>query len=416
MALTLFQVLVLGDRATAMEAYCRLSDAGHDALVDDRDPERPALKRQLREGLMMGLPLYAIFGKTYACTDQIFVLRKTRLPTDGPQCIGIPLMISNSCYHDFVQSSRYWVVKVGTGVLTGPDGGLDLIRVGHLAAEVSTVVGTGRRVALVSSGAVGAGMGRLGLGRRPVALPQLQAVAAVGQAALIRAYDDEFRRHGRYVAQVLLTHDDFDHRCRYLNVRSTLAALFSWGAVPVINENDTISTTEMKFGDNDRLAALVANLLQAELLVILSVVDGLCRTDPATGTLGEVVPLVRRLDDSVFGLAGSTTSARGTGGMRSKLQAASLVTRAGGAVIIASGLREAPLTRILAGESVGTRCLPDSSSTVYSSIFRSGLDLTHQRGGVAQGTAPSPGVVGETRWTAGGNATPAAWNTGPQAP
>lgn len=255
---------------------------------------------------------------------------------------------------EVVLSSRTWVVKVGTSVLTGPDGTLDPERIGHLAEQISQVTATGRRVALVSSGAVGAGIGQLGLAKRPDNLRQLQAAAAVGQAYLIRAYDEGFRRHGRHAAQLLLTHEDFDSRARYLNMRNTLTALFEYNAVPVINENDTISVDEIKFGDNDKLAAMVANLLQAPLLVILSVVDGLCRSDPGASGLGEVVPLVADLDEEVLGLAGDSRSAGGTGGMRSKLQAAQLVTRAGGSVVIASGRKAEPLTRLLAGEAVGT--------------------------------------------------------------
>ncbi len=254
---------------------------------------------------------------------------------------------------EVVYSARTWVVKVGTSVLTGPDGALDPARIEHLAEQICVVTATGRRVALVSSGAVGAGIGRLGLARRPDNLRQLQAAAAVGQAYLIRAYDDGFRRHGRHAAQLLLTHEDFDSRPRYLNMRNTLTALFEYDAVPVINENDTISVDEIKFGDNDKLAAMVANLLQAPLLVILSVVDGLYRSDPGATGVGEVVPLVADLDE-VLGLAGESRSGGGTGGMRSKLEAAGLVTRAGGSVIIASGKRPGPLARILAGEPVGT--------------------------------------------------------------
>jgi glutamate 5-kinase len=255
---------------------------------------------------------------------------------------------------EVVLSSRTWVVKVGTGVLAAPDGTLDLDRVGHLAEQISALAATGRRVALVSSGAVGAGLGQLGMARRPEDLPALQAAAAVGQAYLIRAYDEFFRRHGRHAAQLLLTHEDFDARARYLNVRNTLAALFAWNAVPIINENDTISVAEIKFGDNDRLAAMVANLLQAPLLIILSVVEGLYRSDPGTGGAGEVISLVPDLDDATLGLAGTSRSTLGTGGMRSKLAAARLVTQAGGSVIIASGHRENILGRILNGEAVGT--------------------------------------------------------------
>jgi glutamate 5-kinase len=254
---------------------------------------------------------------------------------------------------EVVLSSRTWVVKVGTNVLAGPDGLLDRARVAHLSEQIAAVAATGRRVALVSSGAVGAGLGQLGLRKRPDNLPQLQAAAAIGQAFLIRAYDEHFRRHGRHAAQLLLTHEDFDSRPRYLNMRNTLMALFEWDAVPVINENDTISTEEIKLGDNDRLAAMVANLLPAELMVILSVVDGLCHRTPDGTGWGDPVPLVTSIDD-VLGLASDSRSALGTGGMKSKLQAATLVTSAGGSVVVASGRQPDPLTRILAGESVGT--------------------------------------------------------------
>lgn len=263
---------------------------------------------------------------------------------------------------EIVHSSPVWVVKVGTSVLTGATGSLDPVRIDHLAEQISAVIDSGRKVALVSSGAVGAGMGRLGLSKRPDNLRQLQAAAAVGQADLIRAYDDGFRRHGRHAAQLLLTHEDFDNRTRYLNMRNTLTALFEWDAVPVINENDTISVDEIKFGDNDRLAAMVTNLLRAPLLVILSVVDGLYQADPDSGGTPETIRLVPNLDEEVFGLAGDSKSSLGTGGMKSKLQSASLVTRAGGSVIIASGRKPEPLTRILAGEQVGTLFLANGKT------------------------------------------------------
>lgn len=255
---------------------------------------------------------------------------------------------------ELVHASRTWVVKVGTNVLTDRAGALDIGRIRDLADQVSRVLDTGRRVALVSSGAVGAGIGELGLACRPDTMPQVQAAAAVGQAYLIRAYDECLRTHGRRAGQLLLTHDDFDHRSRYLNMRNTLSALFEWRAVPVINENDTISTSEIRFGDNDRLAAMVANLLRAELLVILSVVDGLFSADPAGPTPALPVPLVAQLDDSIIAMAGASKSPLGSGGMKSKLEAAGLVTRAGGSVIITSGLRDRPLDGILAGEPIGT--------------------------------------------------------------
>ncbi len=197
-------------------------------------------------------------------------------------------------------------------------------------------------------------MGQLGWKRRPENLRQLQAAAAVGQAFLIRAYDEGLRRHRRHAAQILLTHEDFDSRPRYLNVRNTLHALFECDAVPIINENDTISVDEMKLGDNDQLAAMVTNLLQAPLLVILSVVDGLYRAMGDGQGPGELVPLVSQIDEQVLSLAASERSTLGTGGMQSKLIAARRVTQAGGSVIIASGTQREPLTRILSGEPVGT--------------------------------------------------------------
>src|SRR5262245_36533856 len=203
---------------------------------------------------------------------------------------------------DVVLSAQSWVIKAGAGVLHGHDGGLHLDRISHLSEQICAVTDTGRKVALVSSGAVGAGIGQLGLPRRPENLRQLQAAAAIGQAYLIRAYDEGLRRHGRHAAQLLLTHEDFDNRLRYLNMRNTLTALFEYDAVPVINENDTISVDEIKFGDNDRLAAMVTNLLQAPLLVILSVVDGLYSSDPGAGGTGDVVPLVSNLDEHVLAL------------------------------------------------------------------------------------------------------------------
>jgi glutamate 5-kinase len=279
--------------------------------------------------------------------------RTARLTAAGHR-VQSGLAVPDRVRSDVVHAAQTWVVKVGTSVLTGEDGTLDSARIDRLAEQISVVMDTGRKVALVSSGAVGAGMGQLGWKRRPDNLRQLQAAAAVGQAFLIRAYDEGLRRHRRHAAQLLLTHEDFDSRPRYLNMRNTLHALFECDAVPIINENDTISVDEIKLGDNDQLAAMVTNLLQAPLLVILSVVDGLYRADPEKSVVSEVVPVVPQIDDEVLGLAGDSRSLLGTGGMQSKLAAARRVTHAGGSVIITSGVAPAPLTRILAGEPVGT--------------------------------------------------------------
>ena len=244
------------------------------------------------------------------------------------------------------------IVKVGTRVLTGKDGRLNQDRVVALAEELHQIASSGRKVALVTSGAVGAGLGQLGLAKRPVNLAQLQAVAAVGQCHLIETYDRGLRKHGRHAAQLLLTAEDLDDRTRYLNVRNTMLALFEFGAIPIINENDTVSVEELKttFGDNDRLAAMVTNLIRAPLLVLLSDVDGLFDGDPADPA-SRVMPTVLRLDASIAALVRDKATGLSKGGMASKIEAARLATSAGENVIIASGRTPGILARILAGEN-----------------------------------------------------------------
>jgi glutamate 5-kinase len=254
------------------------------------------------------------------------------------------------------------VVKVGTNVLAGPDGTLDRGRIQALADGVERIRQAGRKVALVSSGAIGAGIGRLNLPRRPTDLRHLQACAAVGQSFLMRAYEECLAQHGQPTAQILLTASDFDSRTRYLNARNTILTLLEWGCLPIINENDTVSVAEIRFGDNDHLAALVTNLLQAPLLILLSVVDGLYSADPhleASATLLETVP---NIDTSILNRAGTTRSTLGSGGMVSKLRAARLATAAGESVIMANGTRPGVLESILAAETVGTLFLPHGTT------------------------------------------------------
>jgi glutamate 5-kinase len=247
------------------------------------------------------------------------------------------------------------VVKIGSRVLTREDGLLDQQRVATLAGELHELMASGRKLVLVSSGAVGAGMGRLGLRQRPTDLAHLQAVAAVGQSNLVESYDKALAQHGRHAAQVLLTTEDMDHRARYLNVRNTLLTLLEYGALPIINENDTVAVDELQntFGDNDRLAAAVTNLLRAPLLVLLSDVDGLYDGDPRDPQ-SQVIPTVTNIDDSVVQLAAPAASSVSKGGMASKLEAARIATAAGENVIIASGRQPGILARILAGQPVGT--------------------------------------------------------------
>ena len=247
------------------------------------------------------------------------------------------------------------IVKVGTRVLTSPAGTLDQERVARLAEELHRLAATGRKVALVTSGAVGAGMGQLGLTKRPTSLAELQAVAAVGQSHLIEAYDRGLRAHGRHAAQLLLTAEDLDDRTRYLNVRNTILALFEYGAVPIINENDTVSVAELKttFGDNDRLAAMVTNLVRAPLLVLLSDVEGLFDGDPKDPA-SKLIHTVTRLDASIQAMVCDRATGLSKGGMASKIEAARIATTAGENVIIASGRQPGNLERIAGGELVGT--------------------------------------------------------------
>lgn len=259
----------------------------------------------------------------------------------------------NLVRREVIESARVVVIKVGTNVLSRYDDSLDVDRVTDLAEQMHRIRESGRRVVLVSSGAVGAGLSLLGLRERPADLPHLQAAAAAGQAHLIRLYDDSLRKHGYHAAQLLLTADDFTQRDRYLNVRNTLTTLFEYGAVPIVNENDTVSIDEIKFGDNDRLAAMVTNLLHAPLLVILTAVDGLFDGDPALPG-SRLIPLVENWSDDLFDYVAPNRSARGTGGMRTKLEAVRMATAVGENVILAGGTKPNVLDDVLAGREIGT--------------------------------------------------------------
>lgn len=254
------------------------------------------------------------------------------------------------------------VVKVGTNVLTDDSGRLNRDRVADLTAQVVRMLRGGKKVALVSSGAIGAGVGQLGLPRRPADLRHLQACAAVGQGVMMQAYREALAPSGIHPAQMLLTAADFEHRARYLNVRNTILCLFEWGCLPIINENDTVSVAEIKFGDNDHLAAMTTNLLRAPLLILLTNVDGLFSGDPHTDPQASLLATVPAIDQNVANLAAGSKSVLGVGGMSSKLKAARLVTAAGEAVIMANGSQSGILDCIMACEPVGTLFLPHGST------------------------------------------------------
>ena len=248
------------------------------------------------------------------------------------------------------------VVKLGTGILTSRSKQIDPGQVEQLVAQVAAQRVAGREVVVVSSGAVGAGMGALGLAKRPTDLSDLQACAAVGQSRLMSTYSELFARHNLPVAQVLLTHDDLEHRDRHLNARNTLVSLLEKGVVPIVNENDAVSYTELKFGDNDWLAALVACLLPADLLVVLTTVDGLVenfgKKNPRT------LPVVETIDANIKKLAGGTLSATAIGGMEAKLRAAAMTARTGIPMVIASGKKKRVLANLLDGRDEGTFFVP----------------------------------------------------------
>ncbi|MCF6157402.1 MAG: glutamate 5-kinase [wastewater metagenome] len=250
------------------------------------------------------------------------------------------------------------VIKIGTGVLTTDNGYLDKEQIRGLAEQVVELKKMGYCVVVVSSGAIGSGMGELGIGKRPTTLPELQAVAAIGQSKLISMYDACFKLHGYHAAQILLTREDFEDRQRYLNTCNTIHTLFQLNAIPVVNENDTISVDEIAFGDNDALSAMVMNLLNAELLIILSSVDGLYDRYPTAKSKAVIIPVVEDVSDEIRQLAFNTKTQRGVGGMQTKLEAASAVIKAGEAVVIANGRVGKVLRRVVRCENIGTLFLP----------------------------------------------------------
>ena len=248
------------------------------------------------------------------------------------------------------------VVKVGTRVVTVGEDALSAEHIERIADDVTALRERGLEVAVVSSGAIGAGMRRLGLSERPRAIPELQAAAAVGQSLLMNAYKLAFRRHGSTVGQILLTADDLRDRNRYVNARNTLEALFRFKVVPIVNENDSVAVDEIldiRVGDNDTLSAYVANLINADLLVLFSDVDGLYSGDPRLDEHARLIPVVDRITPELLECAGGAGSDIGVGGMRTKLRAAEIVTTSGGMMIIADG-GSAGLLDLLDGKEVGT--------------------------------------------------------------
>jgi glutamate 5-kinase len=259
-------------------------------------------------------------------------------------------------HRESLKNASRVVVKLGTGVLTDSRKQLDFARVEQLVAQIAAQCGAGRDMVIVTSGAVGAGMNALGYEKRPGELAELQACAAVGQSRLMTTYEKLFSKFELHVAQVLLTHDDLQHHERHLNARNTLVSLLNRGVIPIINENDAVSFTELKFGDNDTLSALVACLLPADLLVMLTTVDGVIKNFGKANP--KTIPVVEQIDERIEALAGGTDSATAVGGMATKIQAAKMVTRSGIPLVIASGKKKNVLATILDGAEEGTLFVP----------------------------------------------------------
>ncbi|MFP3869564.1 MAG: glutamate 5-kinase [Syntrophobacteria bacterium] len=256
-----------------------------------------------------------------------------------------------------VDHAQRVVIKVGSRVLTSGRG-LDLGIINRLCDEVSLLRERGRQVVIVSSGAIASGLHKVGLSEMPKTIPQKQAAAAVGQSSLMQAYEEAFHHYNLKVAQVLLTSDDLTHRRRYLNARHTLETLLEWGIIPIVNENDTVVVEEIKFGDNDNLSALIAQLTEADLLIALTDTEGLYDHDPRQDRAARVIPVVQRIDRKVEACAGKQAGMFGTGGMSSKVLAAKKVTAAGVPMIVGNGRKRYILKRIFDGEEVGTLFLP----------------------------------------------------------
>lgn len=250
------------------------------------------------------------------------------------------------------------VVKVGSSSITHPTGKLNFAQVERLVRQLADLHNQDYQIILVSSGAVGAGRGKLGLKLRPRTIPEKQALAAVGQGLLMHMYEKMFSEYGQTVAQVLLTREDMADRHRFLNARTALLALLNFGVIPIINENDTVAVEEIKFGDNDTLSAMVASLADADLLVILSDIDGLYTANPRQDHTAQLISRVEEINPDIERLAGGAGSGLGTGGMITKIQAAKIAMNSGVAMVIANSQQENVLAAVVTGQSVGTLFMP----------------------------------------------------------
>jgi glutamate 5-kinase len=262
---------------------------------------------------------------------------------------------------ELLKTVKRVVIKIGSRVLTNADGALDMAVFGRICLEIAALRRQGLQVVVVSSGAIAAGRSELGLTDKPRTIPHKQAAAAVGQTRLMQAYENSLAPHGLKTAQVLLTSEDLGSRQRFLNARATLDALLGFGIIPIINENDTVVVDEIKFGDNDNLSALVTNVAEAHLLLILTDIEGFYSADPNSHPDATLIPLVRNITREVERAAGGSASTVGTGGMATKIAAAKKAGKNGVATIMVSGKRDGIIVAALAGDDVGTLFLPSDT-------------------------------------------------------
>lgn len=257
-------------------------------------------------------------------------------------------------YRQTLKDKKRIIVKVGSSNLTHETGKLNYNRIDRLVRDIADLANQGKQMVLVSSGAVSAGMGPLGLSQRPSAIREKQAVAAVGQGILLHIYEKMFREYGQVVGQVLLTRMDAQDRNKFMNSRNTLLTMLDMGIIPIINENDVVAVDEFKIGDNDTLSAMVSTIIEADLLILISDVDGLYTANPQDHPDAKIIPVVEEIDKHFYDIAGGAGSTIGTGGMHTKIQAAAIATSAGADMVIATGIDDGVVRRICEGEDIGT--------------------------------------------------------------
>lgn len=289
--------------------------------------------------------------------NSLIVSLTNRVLTDVGTGIKVIKMEDNKRCNLLTRAHRV-VVKVGTSTLTHSTGKLNLFQIEHLVRELADLKHQDLEVILVSSGAVGAGMGRMGMKQKPKAMPAKQALAAIGQGLLLHTYEKLFSEYGEVVAQILLTKEDISHRERYLNARNTLLALLKQGVIPIINENDTVAVEEIKIGDNDTLAALVSGLIDADLLILLSDIEGLYTADPRKDATAQMIRLVEEITPEIEALAGDPGTKLGSGGMTTKIQAAKISYSFGIPMVVANGSQNNVLRKIIEGDHSGTLFIP----------------------------------------------------------